>query len=265
MVLVRLFRVLHLGFVVAQFLFKALLIHLFTTDSHRRRKKFAMNVSRSCAKALKSLNINLETTNAPNLDRRFLIVCNHLGYLDIFSLAASVPSLFVTSVEMKETPFLGLLTEMAGCMYVERRSRMNIHNEIKEIEEALNDGFNVVLFPEGKSTDGEKVLPFKKSLLMACSGSDANILPAVVNFQSINGEPMQHKFRDWVCWYGSMPFFVSVWNASQIARGHLKLDFLDEVVVDGGSDHRDVAQRAQSQIEAKYVGIPYPPDQPKSN
>ncbi|MEY4615744.1 MAG: hypothetical protein RJB66_704 [Pseudomonadota bacterium] len=259
MLLMRLFRVLHLGSIVALFLLKALFIHLFTTDSHRRRKKFAMNVSQSCQKALKSLNIDLEVTSPPNNHGRYLIVCNHLGYLDIFALAASVPALFVTSVEMKETPFLGLLTEMAGCMYVERRSRMNIHNEIKEIEEALNDGFNVILFPEGKSTDGEKVLPFKKSLLMACAGSDANIMPAVVNFKMINGEPMQHKFRDWVCWYGTMPFITSIWNASKISQSLLRLDFLGEVVVNGDSDHRDVAQRAQSQVESNYIGVPYPP------
>ena len=92
---------------------------------------------------------------------------------------------------MKETPFLGLLTEMAGCTYVERRSRDNIKNEIKDIEATLNEGFNVVIFPEGRSTNGEKVHPFKKSLLMACAESDANIMPAVANFRFINGEPIQ--------------------------------------------------------------------------
>ena len=207
---------------------------------------------------MKAFNIELEVKNAPLNNRRFLIVCNHLGYIDIFALAASVPTLFVTSVEMKETPFLGLLTEMGGCMYVERRSRINIHNEIKEIEAALNDGFNVVLFPEGRSTNGEKVHPFKKSLLMACAESEANILPAVLNFVAINGEPMQHKFRDWVFWYDDISFAQSVWSASQIKHCHLRLEFLDEVVVNNGSDHRDVAQRAQNQIEEKYISVPIP-------
>lgn len=258
MILIRIFRLLNLASAVIRYLLKALIIHIGTTDSHRRRKRFAENVSQSCARALGALNITSVVGNAPNNTRRFLIVCNHLGYLEIFAMAASVPTLFVTSVEMKETPFLGLLTEMAGCMYVERRSRQNIHNEIKEIEAALNDGFNVVIFPEGRSTNGERVHPFKKSLLMACAESEANILPAVVNFISVNGEPMQHKFRDWVCWYDDMPFFTSVWQASQISSCVLKLDFLEEVHVSGGSDHRDVAHRAQSQIEAKYIPIPLP-------
>lgn len=256
MIVIRIFRLIKLASIVGAFLLRALSIHLFTTDSHRRRKRFSQNVFTSCKKMLHALNIELEVTNAPFHDNRFLIVSNHLGYIDVFAIASTIPTLFVTSVEMKETPFLGLLTEMAGCMYVERRSRNNIHNEIKEIEVALNDGFNVVIFPEGRSTNGEKVHPFKKSLLMACAGSEANIMPAVVNYRSINGEPMQHKFRDWVCWYDDMSFIRSIWCATQINQCNLTLDFLEEVHVHGESDHRDIASNAQSQIEAKYIPIP---------
>jgi 1-acyl-sn-glycerol-3-phosphate acyltransferase len=229
---------------------------LFTTDSHVRRRKFSKNVFRSCSKAIAIFNIELQVSNPPTGEQHFLIVSNHLGYLDIFAMASTVPTLFVTSVEMKETPFLGLLTEMGGCMYVERRNRLNIHNEIKEIEAALNDGFNVVIYPEGRSTNGEKVHPFKKSLLMACAGSEANILPAVINFRTVNGEPMQHKFRDWVCWYDDMPFLTAVWNATQINHCHMTLDFLAEVRVNGDSNHRDVAESAQRQVEANYVPVP---------
>ncbi len=259
MIFVRIFRVLKLASAVFIFLARALVIHLFTADHHLRRRKFSHNVLDSCKRGLRAFNVELETINPPHGEKHNLIVANHLGYLDIFAIASTVPTLFVTSVEMKETPFLGLLTEMAGCMYVERRSRNNIHNEIKEIEAALNDGFNVVIYPEGRSTNGEKVHPFKKSLLMACAGSEANILPAVINFKSVNGEPMQQKFRDWVCWYDDMPFLSAVWNASQMYHCKLTLEFLNEVLVSGDSSHRDIALSAQSQIEDKYVPIPLPP------
>lgn len=258
MIITRIFRILNLVRVVLQYLFWALAIHLFTTDPHLRRRRFAHNVSRHCSKALKVFNIELHVTNPPLNSHRFLLVANHLGYLDIFAISAAVPTLFVTSIEMKETPVLGLLTEMGGCLYVERRSRNNIHNEIKEIETTLNDGFNVVIFPEGRATNGERVHPFKKSLLMACASSEANILPAVVNFRTINGEPMQHKFRDWVCWYDDMSFLKSVWNASQIESCRMTIDFLNEVIVSNNSNHKDVALDAQSQIEQGYIPIPLP-------
>jgi 1-acyl-sn-glycerol-3-phosphate acyltransferase len=258
MLLKRIFRILSVAHVILVYLIKSLWIHLSTADSHRRRRLFARNVSDSCRKALLALNIDVRVSRAPMDGKRFLIVSNHLGFLDIFAIASTVPTLFVTSVEMKETPLLGTLTDMGGCLYVERRSRNNIHNEIKEIEEALNDGFNVVIFPEGRSTNGEKVLPFKKSLLMACAGSEANIMPACLNFKSVNGEPMQDKFRDWVCWYDDMSFLTAVWNASQIYHCELDLDFLEEITVSGDSDHRDIAAQAQAQIEAKYIPIHKP-------
>lgn len=251
----RILRIGNLALVVLLYLVKALWIHLSTADHHLRRKRFSENVCRSSGKALDCFNIRLEVVNPPPKDRHFLIVCNHLGYLDIFALASTVPTLFVTSVEMKETPFLGLLTEMGGCMYVERRNRSNIQNEIKEIESALNEGFNVVIFPEGRATNGEKILPFKKSLLMACAGSEANILPAVINFRTVNGEPMGDAFRDWVCWYDDMGFLESIWNASQIEECHMTLTFLEEVLVSDATDRRDIAHQAQAQIEAHFISI----------
>lgn len=255
MVIVRIYRVLDLIFVVSLFLIRSFFIHLTTTDPHLRRRRFALNVQRASKGALKAFNIEVEVNNAPSNGKRFLIVSNHLGFIDIFAIASSVPTLFVTSVEMKETPVLGLITEMGACMYVERRSRTNLHNEIKEIEAALNDGFNVVVFPEGRSTNGEKVLPFKKSLLMACSSSEANVMPVVINFNFINGEPMNGKFRDWVCWYDDLPFAAAVWNASQINQCKMSLSFLNEVHVNGDSNHRDIADHAQRQVEMAFHPI----------
>lgn len=255
MILVRIFRLCRLMIAVLQFFIRAFYVHLTTTDSHLRRKKFAQNVSECSKKSLKALNVELKISNPPSNQHTYLVVSNHLGYLDIFAVAASIPSLFVTSVEMKETPFLGLLTEMGGCMYVERRSRTNILNEIKEIEAALNDGFNVVIYPEGRSTNGEKVLPFKKSLLTACADSTANIMPVVVNFKSVNNEPIQRKHRDWLCWYDNMPFVTSVWNATQIKHCEMSLDFLEVIPVNPDSNHKDIALNAHKQIEDRFIPI----------
>ncbi len=255
MVIIRIFRLFRLITVVALFFIKAVLIHITTADPHLRRKRFEQNVTDHSDLALKALNVELKVTNPPMQDQTYLIVSNHLGYLDIFAIAAAIPSLFVTSVEMKETPFLGWLTEMGGCMYVERRNRNNILSEIKEIEAALNDGFNVVLYPEGRSTNGEKVLPFKKSLLMACADSNAHVMPAVVNFRFVNGEPVQSKHRDWLCWYDDMPFITSIWNATQINHCLMTLDFLDVVHVNGDSNHKDIATKAQNQIEARFIPL----------
>ena len=122
--------------------------------------------------------------------------------------------MFVTSVELRETPVLGLLSEFAGCVYVEARNAANIANEMKDIQSALNQGFNVVLYPEAKTTNGEKVHPFKKTLLMSCAETQATLLPTVLNFRYVNGEPMSDKWRDIVFWYKKTPLPKVLWNVS---------------------------------------------------
>lgn len=253
--IIRIIRVLALGLSVFAYLVSAFAIHFTTTNPQKRRKKFVKNVRRYSAIALKIFGMNVKFINRPPKSKHFLIVSNHLGFFDIFFMAAGTPTLFVTSVEMRETPVLGLLTEMGGCLYVERRSRENIQNEIKEIENALNEGFNVVVYPEGTSGDGSKVLPFKKSLLTACNNSEANIMPVVLNYRKINGETVQDKFRDWICWYGEASFASSLWKASQISSAEIELEFLEEVHVSKETDRRDVAARAEQQIRERFNPI----------
>ena len=74
-------------------------------------------------------------------DQIGLVVGNHLGFIDIIAAASIRPNLFVTSQEMRNTPFLGLLTEMGGCIYVNRQSRTNILNELGEMIDYLKAGF----------------------------------------------------------------------------------------------------------------------------
>lgn len=252
----RVLKLAMLLFLVICFLILAFIIHFITFNHISRRKRFVENASFFSRLILKLFNFELTIINKPSEEKMHLIVSNHLGFFDIFMIASAVPTVFITSMEMRETPFLGLLSEMGGSLYVERRSRENIQNEIEDITRVLDQRFNVVLYAEGASTNGEKVYPFKKSLLMACSKSEANILPAVVNFREINGEKMQHKFRDWVCWYGNMPFLKAIWNASQIKHCKAELQFLDEIHVDKETDRKDVAQKAFEVIDAKYVKIP---------
>jgi 1-acyl-sn-glycerol-3-phosphate acyltransferase len=255
-ILARLGKLAILLIVVLGFLFFAFGIHIITLNHIERRLRFVKNASRCSQFVLWLFNIKVKVINPPSKAEFHLIVCNHLGFFDIFMISSAVPTVFITSMEMRETPFLGLLTEMGGCLYVERRSRENIHNEIDEIAAVLDQKFNVVLYAEGTSTNGEKVYPFKKSLLMACAKSEANILPAVVNFREINGELMQNKFRDWVCWYGDMSFLKAIWNATQIKKCTAELEFLNEIEVMPDTHRKDVAQQAFETISSRYVNIP---------
>lgn len=178
-----------------------------------------------------------------------------MGFVDILLMGSIFPLLFVTSNEMRETPFLGLLTEMGGCMYVERRSRTKILDEMKSIVTALQNGFRIVLYPEATSTNGEQVLPFKRTLMMAASHAGVPIQPAVVNFRKVNGEDFSLKWRDHLCWYGDITFATSLWKALTLKSLHAEIEFLEQIHTTPEDDRGLIADKAHSLISEKFVPV----------
>lgn len=241
--------------VVLSFLAWSFLCHWVIRDPQKRMHRFSRNTQFFCGLMIKGLGLNLKVINKPSPDEKFLIVSNHMGFVDILSLATSLPLLFVTSKEMRETPFLGLLTEMGGCLYVERRSRTKILEEMKAMVDALKQGFRVVLYPEATSTNGERVLPFKKTLMMAAAQAGVPIQPVVINFREINGEEFNLKWRDHVCWYGDIPFVTSMWKTMTLKSVTAEIEFLEKIHASPEDDRGAVAEKAHALISAKFVPV----------
>ncbi|MEN0058852.1 MAG: lysophospholipid acyltransferase family protein [Bdellovibrio sp.] len=241
--------------IVLIFLVWSFVCHLFVRDPDKRLQRFSRNSQFFCGLILRSFNLQLKIVNRPSLDQKFLLVSNHMGFVDILMLASCIPMVFVTSNEMRETPFLGLLTEMGGCIYVERRSRTRILEEMKSIAAVLQRGFRVVLYPEATSTNGERVLPFKKTLLMAAAYADVPIQPVVVNFREINGEAFTLKWRDHVCWYGDIPFITSLWKSLTLKSVKAEVEFLDQVTTTPEEDRGLVAEKVHAMVAAKFVPV----------
>lgn len=238
---------------LATFLAWTFSAHLILKDSEARLRFFAKNTHFFAALALKILNVKVQVKNPPPADQKCLVVSNHMGFVDILMLSSSVPTVFVTSKEMKETPFLGTLTEMGGCIYVERRSRTKILDEMKSIVEVLRQGFRVTLYPEATSTNGERVLPFKRTLMMAAAQAGVPIQPVVVNFRNINGDHFNLKWRDHVCWYGDIPFATSAWKTLVLKSVVAEVEFLEQVHVSLDEDRGVIADKVHQMISTRFV------------
>lgn len=156
-----------------------------------------------------------------------LIISNHLSYLDVFLISSLFPVNFVTSKELQRTPLLGQVADLAGCIYVERRKVFQLPKEIRSLERALGGGLHIVVFPEARSSNGEKVLPFKRSLMKSAVSTGSPILPLCINYRSINGEAVTKRNRDRVFWYGKMPFFPHFWRLLRARKIRVDLDVLE--------------------------------------
>lgn len=243
---------------VIAYILTSLFWRMWSRDLARRRFYYTHTVSLFCRLALKVLNFKVRVHNHPGPEKSYLVVGNHLGFLDILVLSSVHPSLFITSVEMRHAPGLGLLTEMGGCLYVERRQRSRISQEIQEIREALKQGFSVVLYPEGTSSNGERVLPFKKSLIVSAAGTGVPILPVVINYRKVNGEPMSHKWRDHVCWYGDQTFPPAMLRILSLKSAEVDLDFCEEIDIHSEDHRREIAVRVETIIVSKFTVISAP-------
>ncbi|HUN87948.1 MAG TPA: lysophospholipid acyltransferase family protein [Terriglobales bacterium] len=153
-----------------------------------------------CGKAMRRLKISLQIVGT--LPESGLVVSNHLSYLDIFAFGSAMPCVFVSKAEVRDWPVFGQLTTMAGTVYVDRQRRSDTRNANEGIKRALEQGLRVVIFPEGTSSDGSKVLPFYPSLFEPAVETDAPITAAHISYAIEDGNVGED-----IAYWGEMTFF----------------------------------------------------------
>ncbi|HKV95793.1 MAG TPA: lysophospholipid acyltransferase family protein [Candidatus Angelobacter sp.] len=128
-----------------------------------------------------------------------LLVSNHLSYLDILVFSALAPCVFVAKREIKGWPGIGLVATLAGTIYIDRSRPHNTHSIQPQMAAALAGGVRVVLFPEGTSSNGRQVLPFRSSLFQPAIENRTPITAACISYEIEDGDPAVD-----VCYYGDM-------------------------------------------------------------
>lgn len=119
-----------------------------------------------------------------------LFVCNHISYLDITVLGAVIPGCFVAKAEVSGWPLFGLLAKLQRSVFI-RRARVDVARHGNELAERMAAGDNLILFPEGTSSDGTRVLPFRSGLLAAAETSVGSgrvkVQPVSIAYTQLNG------------------------------------------------------------------------------
>ena len=236
--------------------FILLAIHFF--NFHKARPTLTKIVSLTSKLGLIIFNIKVNKVvknTGSNSKSNFLIVSNHLTYLDILVISSLYPTCFVTSVEMKQTPFLGQLCLLGGCLFVERRTKKNIGTEVEELTNALKNGLNVVVFPEATSTNGESVLNFKRPLFQAALNANINVLPVCLNYKRLSDENISLKNRDDAFWYDSTPFFVHALRLFSHHSVEVELIVRDELQVNNFEDKQSLAEKCHAEVSSMYLPI----------
>lgn len=183
-----------------------------------------------------------------------LILSNHVSYIDILILASRAPSVFITSIELRSSFPLGLLARFGGSIFVERRSPAGLRAEISAVAGVLNQGISVVLFPEGTTSDGETVRPFKSALLTAATDTGTDVLPVCLRYARINARPLGRENRDQVFYHGGTTFFEHAPKLLALRSVHVELLMLRPLTHHRHRTRKELAARAHQLISAAYHG-----------
>lgn len=176
---------------------------------------------RWCAKGLPRLGIHFTTQGPPPSGG--LLVANHLSYLDILIFSAITPCVFVSKHEVAGWPIFGWMSRMAGTIFVDRSRPGETRSAQDGMQARLAEGLTVVLFPEGTSSDGTTVLPFRSSLFQAAIAVGAAISAARISYQASEG-----RVETDVCYWGEMTLAPHVLKLFSKARVTGDVQFSDQ-------------------------------------
>lgn len=210
----------------------------------RPRRLFSLPFYRASV-ALTGLSVtaNLEGLGRPGT----LFVANHVSYLDIPVLASLFDASFVAKADVKGWPLFGFLASIGRTIFVSRRASRMVRERL-EIANRLAAGESVVLFPEGSSSDGSGVLPFRTGLLSAVQIDDE--LPVAVQPVTIvYGPELGQPERDCYAWYGDMDLVPHLWRLFGFsARISVQVRFHPPRMASTFEDRRQLARWAESRV-----------------
>lgn len=144
-----------------------------------------------CSKLLAAFNIQVEVVGSPPTSTTFssntMLVANHISWSDIHALNSLVPLRFIAKSEIKNWPIFGYLVSKANTLFIDRSKRQDAKRTIDIAYTSLQNGDNLCFFPEGTTTDGTEIKPFKSSLIQAAILAKSTIWPVAIHYPKPDG------------------------------------------------------------------------------
>lgn len=184
-----------------------------------------------------------------HLKRDVFFVANHVSWLDILALAGASGTAFVAKAELAEAPVVGWLASLNRTVFVKREHRMGVAEQINALKEAFVDNWSVTVFPEGTTTDGQSLLPFKTSMLSVLEPPPQGVLvqPVIVDYGPV---------AEWIGWIGEES---GLNNAKRVLsrKGTFKvrLHYLDPFSPEDFRGRKAISHESRRRIEEALVAI----------
>lgn len=180
----------------------------------------------------------------------FLLAANHLSYLDIIALWTRAEGDFLAKSEIAGWPLFGWLTRSAGTLFVDRTRAADLPRVIALVQGVLARRRGVIFFPEGTSSEGAGVLPFRPSLFEAAIATGHPVHCASITYATPSGAP---PAREAVCWWGDMDFLGHLYRLMMLPGFEARVVFEPEPA--RGQSRKELARHAQALVARHFVPV----------
>jgi 1-acyl-sn-glycerol-3-phosphate acyltransferase len=189
-------------------------------------------------------------------DRPVLVLSNHVSWLDISVISALAPVVFIAKSEVASWPVFGWLAKLQRTLFVERERRQATGVATREIAGRLLGGEAVVLFAEGTSSDGNRVLPFRSALIGSVRHALGNaehlanitVQPMSLAYVNFGGLPMGRALRQRVAWYGDADLMPHLFYLLATGTVDVTVSWGKAIPCDLNADRKQIARAAERSV-----------------
>lgn len=223
------------------------LVYALVPSNRRSIAGKAEWLSRTCRSSLKALGIRCVCHGTPSAGA--VIAANHVSYMDILAISALHPVVFVAKKEVAGWPIFGWFACLSGTRFIDRSKKSDVARVADDIPSALVENASVVLFLEGTSSDGTKVLPFRASLLEPVARDGLVSVPAAVAYRVSPG----HSAANEICWWGDMTLVPHLLNMLSIRSVEAHVSWGSPVPAEG--DRKAMAVKLQAEVSRLHAEL----------
>jgi 1-acyl-sn-glycerol-3-phosphate acyltransferase len=190
--------------------------------------------------ACRIAGIRVRVVGTPVRDRSVLFASNHVSYVDIPAIGTAIDTRFIAKAEVATWPLFGLLAKLANTVFL-KRDRREVRAQRDRLAGMLTDGASLYLFPEGTSSDGRQVLPFKSALLDAAGAGDCLVQPVTLAYHDADAH---------YAWYGDMTLVPHLGQVLTRPGVTLDIVFHEPVASSDFASRKALTRHVEAQVAA---------------
>ncbi|GAB5408838.1 MAG: hypothetical protein BalsKO_12030 [Balneolaceae bacterium] len=180
----------------------------------------------------------------------FFLVSNHLSYVDVWVLYSQLNCTFIAKSEVKSWPIVGFVLATSGVLFVDRSKRTDVKRVNDEISKNLSEDQGIVLFPEGTTSAGHEILPFKSSLFQFPASEKLPVSSASIHYETSGDERPAYQS---ICWWDDTPFFKHLFYLFVMKEFTATVTFNEEKIV--SSNRKELASSSQKFLERTFEPV----------